>query len=88
MDYDIQRVPVDRIDTTDHTYRITTTSDKTDLIPSIRSVGMLQPSVLIEKGAEYRNNLGIAARKRIKNNFDIQKIVQQFEDTYSQLARL
>lgn len=53
MDYDIQPVPVDRIDTADHTYRITTTSDKTDLTPSIRSVGILQPAVLIEKGAGW-----------------------------------
>ncbi|WP_319525380.1 ParB/RepB/Spo0J family partition protein [uncultured Desulfosarcina sp.] len=53
MDYDIQTVPLNRIDTADHTFKITTTSDKTDLIPSIRSVGILQPPVLIENADQW-----------------------------------
>ena len=54
MDYDIHTVPLNRIDAADHTFKITTTSDKTDLIPSIRSVGVLQPPVLIEKAEQWR----------------------------------
>lgn len=49
MDYDIHTVSLDRIDTSDRTFKITTTIDKSDLTPSIRCVGILQPPVLIEK---------------------------------------
>jgi len=54
MDYDIHTVSPDRVDTADHTFKITTTSDKTELIPSIRSVGILHPPILIEKGKRWR----------------------------------
>lgn len=50
MAYDIQTVPLSRIETADRAFRITTTTDKNDLIPSIRSIGMLQPPMLIERG--------------------------------------
>jgi len=69
MDYDIQPVPLDRIDTSDHTFKITTTIDKTDLTPSIRSVGILQPPVLIEKGDRWCVVCGfrrISASKALK----------------------
>ena len=69
MDYDIQPVPIDRIDTSDRTFKITTTIDKTDLTPSIRSVGVLQPPVLIEKGERWCIVCGfrrISASKALK----------------------
>lgn len=54
MDYDIQPVALDRIDTSDRAFKITTTIDKSDLTPSIRCVGILQPPVLIEKKRAWR----------------------------------
>ncbi len=46
MDFDIRRIPTAAIDTDDHTFLITTGSDKRDLKPSIRSTGLLQPPLL------------------------------------------
>ena len=49
MDCDLQSVALERIDTTDRTFQITTPSDKPELTPSIRSVGLLQPPILLPK---------------------------------------
>lgn len=53
MDFKISPVSLDRIEATDHTFKITTKTDKIDLAPSISAIGLLQPPVLIKKGLEY-----------------------------------
>jgi glycosyltransferase involved in cell wall biosynthesis len=41
---------------------------------------------LIDMGYERRRKLGIAARKRVKERFELSKIVKDYETTYSALA--
>lgn len=53
MDFKISPVALDRIDTADRTFKVTTHTDKIDLAPSIDSMGLLQPVVLLEKGDDY-----------------------------------
>lgn len=53
MDYDVRSVRLSRIDTTDQTFRITTTSDSADLVLSIRRVGLLQPPLLVPNGNAF-----------------------------------
>ncbi|PIE67678.1 MAG: hypothetical protein CSA23_02570 [Deltaproteobacteria bacterium] len=47
MDYNLSTVSLDRIQTDNHTFRITTSVDKPDLSGSIAAVGLLQPPVLL-----------------------------------------
>lgn len=47
MDCDLQTVSLDRIQTADRTFQITTSIDKPELTPSIRAIGLLQPPVLL-----------------------------------------
>lgn len=54
MDFEIRPVSLDHIETADHTFKISTTTDKTELAPSIGAIGLLQPPVLIKKGPAYR----------------------------------
>ena len=53
MDFKVSPVALDRIDTADLTFKITTASDKIDLAPSIGTIGLLQPVVLLKKGDGY-----------------------------------
>ena len=53
MDYKVSPVALDRIDTADRTFKITTQTDTTDLAFSIRAIGLLQPPVLISTGHDY-----------------------------------
>jgi ParB-like chromosome segregation protein Spo0J len=53
MDYSVDRVPLSQIDTSDQTFRITTNSDFTDLKPSIRHWGLLQPPMLVPRGKGF-----------------------------------
>ena len=53
MDYSVHQVPLSQIDTSDQTFRITTTSDFTDLTPSIRQMGLLQPPMLVPEGKGF-----------------------------------
>lgn len=53
MDCKICPVSLDRIETAENTFQITTTTDKADLAASIRAIGLLQPPVLIKKGGFY-----------------------------------
>jgi ParB family chromosome partitioning protein len=53
MDFKGSTVPLDRIDTSDRTFKITTRTDPADLAGSIKAIGLLQPPVLIEKGHAY-----------------------------------
>jgi ParB/RepB/Spo0J family partition protein len=54
MDYRVHDVFVSQIDTTDQTFRITTSTDIADLAASINSVGLLHPPLLVKKGRAYR----------------------------------
>ena len=54
MDFKISPASLDRIETADHTFKITTNSDATDLALSISAIGLLQPPVLIQVGGGYR----------------------------------
>ena len=49
MDCDLQTVSLDRIETADRTFQITTSIDKPDLKPFIGSAGLLQPPLLLPK---------------------------------------
>jgi hypothetical protein len=53
MDCKLCSVALDRIRTDDHTFRITTASNKPDLAASISAVGLLQPPFLLPIGKEY-----------------------------------
>ena len=53
MDYKITPVSLDQIKTGDHTFKITTNTDKTDLALSIGAIGLLQPPVLMKTGREF-----------------------------------
>lgn len=53
MDYSVHPVPLSQIDTSDQTFRITTNSDFTDLVPSIRQMGLLQPPLLVPEGKGF-----------------------------------
>ena len=53
MDYSVHRVPLSQIDTSDQTFRITTNSDFTDITPSIRQMGLLQPPMLVPEGKGF-----------------------------------
>ncbi len=46
-------VPLNRIDTTDDTFRITTRTDVDDLLASIPHEGLLNPPVVIEKASDF-----------------------------------
>ena len=48
MDYKYQRIKLDRIDTTDAFYRITTTQDKSSIFDSLRRIGLISPVTLKE----------------------------------------
>ncbi len=50
MDFKIAPGSPDRIETADHTFKITTNTDQTDLALSISAIGLLQPPVLIHRG--------------------------------------
>lgn len=58
MDCEVCSVSLDRIDTADPTFKITTNTDPTDLALSISVVGLLQPPILIEKGNGYTTVAG------------------------------
>ena len=62
MDFKVSPVSLDRIETADHTFKITTQTDKTDLALSISAIGLLQPPVLIKKG---RNHAVVSGFRRI-----------------------
>ena len=53
MDFEIRNVSLDQIETTDHTFKISTTNDKTELALSISAIGLLQPPVLIRRGPSH-----------------------------------
>ncbi len=53
MDFRVRSICLSQIDQTDQTFRITTTTDCIDLIPSIQTVGLLQPPLLLPKGDSY-----------------------------------
>jgi ParB family chromosome partitioning protein len=54
MDFKICSVSPDDIGTDDRTFKISTNTDETDLVASIRTIGLLQPPVLISKESGYR----------------------------------
>ena len=54
MVYDTSAIALDGIDTDDHTFKISTDRQTRDLALSIRTVGLLQPCVLIAVGPFYR----------------------------------
>lgn len=58
MEIEITPVSVDRIDTADHTFKITTNTDTNDLTSSIGSVGLLQPPILMPMATGYRTVTG------------------------------
>ena len=49
----LKSIPLNRIDTTDDTYRITTRTNVDDLLASIRHDGVLTPPFVIEKAAQF-----------------------------------
>jgi ParB family transcriptional regulator, chromosome partitioning protein len=53
MDFKSGLVPLDRIDTSDCAFKITSRTDPSDLAGSIDVIGLLQPPMLIEKGPAY-----------------------------------
>ncbi len=63
MDYKLKPVSLDRIETADHTFKITTQTDKNDLALSISAIGLLEPPVLIGKG---RNHTVVSGFRRIE----------------------
>lgn len=62
MDFKLDPVSLDRIEIADHTFKITTQTDNTDLALSISAIGLLQPPVLMEKG---RNHTVVCGFRRI-----------------------
>ncbi len=69
MDFDIIPASLDRIETADRTFQITTRRDIAELVLSIGAVGLLHPPLLIEKGRAYTVVCGfrrIAACKALK----------------------
>ncbi|MBC2713357.1 MAG: ParB/RepB/Spo0J family partition protein [Desulfosarcina sp.] len=53
MDFKVTPVSLDRIETADRTFKITTNTDKIDLALSISAIGLLQPPVLIKNRRDY-----------------------------------
>jgi ParB family chromosome partitioning protein len=53
MDFEITPVLVDQIQTGDHTFKITTNTETTELVRSISAVGLLQPPVLMKTGRDF-----------------------------------
>jgi ParB family transcriptional regulator, chromosome partitioning protein len=53
MDYNVRSVSLSQIDTTDQTFRISTNADCSGLVPSIQSIGLLHPPLLVPKGQAY-----------------------------------
>jgi len=53
MDFKITPVSLDRINTGDKTYRITTKTEKDELALSISAIGLLQPPVLMKTRHDY-----------------------------------
>ena len=53
MDYNVRSVALCRIDTADETFRITTNTDCSELVPSIKKIGLLHPPLLVPKGQAY-----------------------------------
>jgi ParB family chromosome partitioning protein len=53
MDFKITPVSMDQINTGDHTFKITTKTEKTELALSISAIGLLQPPVLIKSGHDF-----------------------------------
>lgn len=53
MDYNVRTVSLTQVDTTDQTFRITTATDFSALVPSIKSIGLLHPPLLLQKGQAY-----------------------------------
>lgn len=53
MDFKVSPVALDRIETSDHTFKITTNTDKTEMALTISAIGLLQPPVLTKKGRDY-----------------------------------
>ena len=53
MDFEITPVLVDQIQTGDHTFKITTNTETSELVRSISAVGLLQPPVLIKTGHDF-----------------------------------
>ena len=53
MDFEITPVLMDQIQTGDHTFKITTKTEKTELARSISAIGLLQPPVLVKKGPDF-----------------------------------
>ncbi len=49
MDFSLETVLAERIDRSDLSFRITTRADGDDLIPSIRTVGLINPPVLMQR---------------------------------------
>ena len=54
MDFEITPVLIERIETGDHTFRITTKTENVELARSIRAIGLLQPPVLMKTGTGFR----------------------------------
>ena len=53
MDYRISPVSLDQIETGDHTFKITTSSNDSELALSIGAIGLLQPPVLLKNGSGH-----------------------------------
>ncbi len=53
MEYDVATVPLNEINPTDHSFRISTTRDKPSLFESIRDDGLLVPPALQRRGADW-----------------------------------
>jgi ParB family transcriptional regulator, chromosome partitioning protein len=53
MDYNVRTVSLPQVDTTDQTFRITSDTDFSALVPSIKSIGLLHPPLLLQRGQAY-----------------------------------
>ncbi len=53
MDFSRETVPLERIDRSDLSFRITTRTDGDDLVPSIRTAGLINPPVLMRKSGTF-----------------------------------
>lgn len=53
MNYSFHSVSAAKINLHNETYRITTRTDTTDLVPSIRSTGMINPPILIDNSGGF-----------------------------------
>jgi ParB family chromosome partitioning protein len=73
MDYRISSVSLDQIKTGDHTFKITTKTEITDLALSISANGLLQPPVLIKTGRKFTIICGFR-RIAACETFDIARI--------------